>query len=362
MSALFYECQVVAFTGSEANKRYHNKKLVLFDNNSRSVIASTQFNSVIKDIKALKQLIIVQTRENLNICRHNENKTYIETCLKISIASDSPFSIWMTYDKKYEIATISEKCVLNVTKIFENSLETEKSIKIDTKLTSGIQTTFYCERSCILFAVDLAGVNINGYKISSNSNKAEYELIFQLYRGKSEAQISSITTIRDNYVAIISSHGTIHIFDFGGTSINNGNNSSNGYFSKFYTFLTNPYDLNKSLLKIRLNEDVVDDEGYTFFELDYKLKGSILYYDDITDELVCLSYNGKIYRIALDFKNLNYSIKSRMEWCSSECTRISQYISEEFQLDLNHHIVSDRFSTTFMKEESPNIENKWKII
>lgn len=360
---MFYELSLAVFTGSANNPKFHNKKLVLWDNEKKSVICSTQFKSEILNIKIIRKLIFVTTRDEINVCIFNEKYSVIEITNKLTLDgsnSTSCFEAWVCEDdKKYYLANISNKTFVNITVIYETCLEATKIKTIDTGLTSeGIQNIIYNEKVNILFVIDVNGSNIKGF------NCSDFQLKCEFYRGKNFAMISSITSIKNKYIAVASGNKTIHIFEINqNEAISNSNvstaksakNSTNigtlSFFSGYlYKFLTNPYQLNKSIIKIRLNEI---NENYEFFDLDFKKKGTILFYDDFNDELSCLGYNGKIYILKLDFKQMTYEIKSKFNWCIGDDIKNSQYTSEDFSLDLNG---------LNKKKEDDSQSDNWKII
>lgn len=361
MSAMFYELSLVAIVGSQNNKTFHNRKLVLWDNIRKTVVNSTQFKSAITSLKIIKKLIFVGTKEEINICVYNESHNYIETIQKIQIDSHScsNFEVWVN-ESNYYIINVLNKSQLRVNMIYCSCLEIDTLLLVETGFQNGIQNIFYCDKIKSLFVVDSDGINIKCYHVNFDSTgKIDLIARYELYRGKSTSIISSITSIQDRYLALSSCNGTIHIFD----SIMEENtqiNRSYSYISYFYNFFTNPFKLNKSILKIRL--DQIKNNEIDFFDYDFKTKGIILLSNeqsnDIndnkkTDELVCLSYDGKIYTIKLDLKLQNYEIKSTLDWSGIEDIKTSSnYISEDFTLDL----------ISINKSKNDNNSDNWKII
>jgi hypothetical protein len=349
---MFYELSLVAFAGSENNNKFHNKKLVLWDNNLKNVIHSTQFKSPILNIRIVKKLIFLSTKDEVNICNFNDKKNYIEIIAKVKF--DTPatlcFEIWSRAQEniqKYFLATVINKNYIQITTIFENCLEEDCVKSFDCGIEFGVQNLIYDEKLDVLFVIDLNGSNIKGFSCTNN-----FSLIFNLYRGKSFSLITSIISIRNKYLAVASSNRTIHIFD-----ISEGKSEevkkSTSYVKMFYNFFTNPFKLNKSILKIRLNEEITGSE-FDFYEVDFKKKGTILIYNEKKDELVCLGYNGKICIIKLEVESQTYLIKYKFDWCSTDDIKVSQYISEDF-CTLELYSVNNK---TEIESENDN----WKII
>jgi hypothetical protein len=333
-SSLFYELQYVAFTGSSANEKYHNKKLVLWDNINKRVISSTQFRDGLINIKVLKNLIFASTSEEINICYFNKEINMIEVKQKIFDCS-SKFDIWL-YKNNYLLASVDKNNRVKIIEVYEKDFEYHILSTIEPRLT-GMQNIFYDEKSEIIFIVDGDGRNIKGYIINS-----ENTLVCELYRGKNPSYVSWVTTINGKHVVVSNSNKTLHIFEM---KMNEKNES---YLSSFYSLFVNPYKLNKSIMKIRIKDYNKDAD---FFENDYKHKGNILLYNEKKDQLMCLCYNGKTLIFKIDTVNLKHELIREFSWCSPiEELKNSTYISDDTSL---------RFSYCNNKQENLN---QWKIV
>jgi len=66
IATLFYRTQNLAFVGGPNNTKYYSKKLVLWDNVSKTEINSQVFLSKIINIKSLKNFIFSQTENKVN--------------------------------------------------------------------------------------------------------------------------------------------------------------------------------------------------------------------------------------------------------------------------------------------------------
>lgn len=339
---MFYELDLVAFSGSSKNMKYHNKKLVLWDNNKKTIISSTQFKSEILSLKVLKKLIIVGTKLEINICNFNDFHNIIEIIYKIPVEENTLnpcFDIWVNRSKYY-IAHLKNKSQIEVISIYENCLETEIIKNFDSEFEE-IQNIFYNEKFSCLFIVDAMGCNIKGFCCKNFSKKYEF------YRGKNFAYISSIISANDKYVIISSSNKTIHIFEiYPNESMKN---YSTSYFGSFLNFVTNPYKLNKSLMKINLDES----EEFDFFGNEFRKKGCLLSFSENDQILNCLSYNGVNYQYRLNFEFFTYEMVNRINWSFDDSIKLSITISNDFTLDL----VS--INKNKLSEEE---ETNWKII
>jgi len=66
IATLFYRTQNLAFVGGSNNTKYYSKKLVLWDNVSKTEINSQVFLSKIINIKSMKNYIFSQTENKVN--------------------------------------------------------------------------------------------------------------------------------------------------------------------------------------------------------------------------------------------------------------------------------------------------------
>jgi hypothetical protein len=342
---MFYELDLVAFTGSSNNQKYHNKKLVLWDNNKKSILCTTQFKSDILSLKVLKKLIIAATKLEINICNFNDFHNIIEIIYKIPVEENTLnpcYDIWMGNNRsKYFIAHVKNKSQIEVLSIYENSLEIE-IIKNFSSEFDEIQNIFYNEKLNSLFVVDRMGSYIKGFCCENFSRKYEF------YRGKNFAYISSIISMYDKYVVISSNNKTIHIYEISPNEIEK--NYSKSYLGSFYNFFTNPYKLNKSVIKINLDES----EEFDFFDNEFRKKGCLLTFSQNDHILNCLSYNGINYQYKINFDSLTYDLVNRINWCFDDSNKDSITISNDFCFDL--------VSTSKNKLSEEEEETNWKII
>ena len=125
---MFYELNLITFIASQ-----NNKKLVLWDNDKKTVISSTQFKSEIISLKALKKLIFAATKDDINICNLNSSHKYIEIISKVAInpSSNSAFDVWMSNNSTYNLACVSDKANLRFVAIYENLAKTQDIKRIN---------------------------------------------------------------------------------------------------------------------------------------------------------------------------------------------------------------------------------------
>jgi hypothetical protein len=110
-------------------------------------------------------------------------------------------------------------------------------------------------------------------------------MICSFYRGNLSAVITSLAAVNNEYISVSSSTKTIHLFHIDNNQLVEVKNDSwmgKNLFSLKQRFL-NPFGLNKSIIKIRINSD--SDESY--YDNDFNKKGSILFYGN--DTLVHIS-------------------------------------------------------------------------
>lgn len=319
-------------------------------------MSSTQFKTEITCIRVLKKLTIVASKEEINVCSYNERFKVIEILIKLPIdnKSNNCFDIWSNKSNiRYFIAYVIKSTEISIIAIYENCLEVDEVTTIETgfenKGQASIQNTFYDEKTDYLFVVDGNGSYIRGFSLIDSSKRCE------LYRGLKYAYVSSIVSVSKNHIAVASSSKTIHIFDL------NNSEKQKSYFGAFYNFLWNPYSLNKSILKISLEEDSKEDE--IFFDLEFRKKGCLLISDETKDNiyLTCLSYNGFFYKYSLNLQNLNSQMPEskllkKFNWCAEDANiniKTSVNLTSEDSLDL--------IGVNMSKIEPTDVE-KWKII
>jgi hypothetical protein len=307
----------------------------------KTVIADTQFKSEITYIKVIKKLIVVGTKEEINICNLNEKYNVIEITTKLAIDNNTNncFDVWssnldlskinqsISVDKKYYLGYVTNKSSIDIISIYENCFESEKVKSFNSGFESGVQNIFQNEKLNLLLIVDSNGSYIKGFSLTDFTQTCEF------YRGQNVAYISSITNINDNYIAVASCNKTLHIFPLS-NKVEKIEKVSSSYFGKFYNFITNPYQLNKSIMKIRLDEMNTKEE-FDFFDLEFRKKGSILIWEEEEKVLTCLSYNGITYKYSLNFETLTYELKSKLTWCLGDVVKSSLFISyDDYTLDL----------------------------
>jgi len=304
------------------------------------------------------------------------------------------YEVWNGENNNYFLSIIKPGGVIEVFKIYENSFDIEKFLLISTDFSS-IQSIFYskypkeiqepvlngiptpnyyksltvfnkaksaegaqfaCEaddsfnNSGVLFAVDSDGINIKAFKL--NTKLKSFELLSCFYRGKSNVFISSIVLINKQTVAVASGNKTIHIFAFevkssessaeqgalqeARGSISSSASSSKSYFGGLFAFIRNPYQLNKSVIKIRINDVSEKHEDSGIYASCFGKRGVVLFWDYESKMLKCLGYNGKVYYIKLDLLKSEYAFEKVYDWSSfvqrSGKTALStkSLISEEF--------------------------------
>jgi hypothetical protein len=327
------------------NKQFHNKKLILWDNNSRKVIASTQFIQQIVGIKALKNLIVASTTDEVNVCYFNRVFNIIEVRLKICNVSPF-FEIWTTSDEGYTYLAINDKSKIKLIGLYDNSMESFNLNEIETGYED-LQNCFYDASSNSIFVVNKNGTAIKGFCFSK-----DYQCViktYELYRGRSPSTITSIIVIENKYIAVNNGCKTIHFFK-------TGCNEHPGYITQVYSIFTNPYNLNKSIMKIRYKDLTVDDD---FFERDFKNKGGILSYDDRDHILTSICHNGKVYRVQIDLEHSAYTILDTKALCTAiDESKNSLYFQDasEDSFGYSYTLISDG------KRTAPEGDNRWKII
>lgn len=390
-AAIFYETDTIAFCGSEKNSNYNPQKIVIRNLKSNCDTANSSFSSNISGIKILKQLIFVATAKEINLCRIKINieigKSYIENISKIPYDNNNAivneilhkaysninyskqgnnFSVdennmnkfnkylsynynnfegWIGENDNYYLAVISGNSNIVIHKIYENSFATESFLSINTGFVN-IQSIFYSEDSQrtlgVLFVVESNGINIKAYKIDTKLKS--FELISQLYRGKNESFISSVILLPNDFAAASSSNKTVHIFNLNHEKIEKNKKKSTSYLGSFLGFISNPFQLNKSIIKIRMNLLLDIQEDFGIYEMDFMRKGNIMYYDRENNLLKILGYNGKLCYYSIDLLNNSHKLEKVIDW-SSYFHKQKKLFSEKASTESDFEILVDSVKT-----------------
>lgn len=293
------------------------------------------FKSEILGIKVFKKIIFISVNNEILICeivKSEKEEPKIIIIDRISyewnnfniFTGNNYYEIWTGENHKNYIAYIKNNSEIKINEIHENGCKKEEAWGITTNFLN-IQNIFFCKlknsqknnflpNNGILFIVDGNGINIKGYSINTEEKKVE--LICELFRGTTNSIISSIILLTNEIAAVSSSNKTIHLFNIFPSNINNGQ------LNNIFKIIQNPFNLNRSILKIRIDEIYTNYNIESLFEDDYKKKGNLLIYDEEGKVLQVLGYNGKIYNFDIkDFikqNSMGYKMKSIIDWSSDE--------------------------------------------
>jgi len=137
--------------------------------------------------------------------------------------------------------------------LFNNSVY----LKLFKKLSTGfqrLQKIIFTQK--YLFIIEETGSKIKCFSLYNNN----FEYLCDLHRGKKPSNISKIIDLEDNYIAVSSSNGTIHIY-----KIDLSSQSSNNYYVNLFQKVSNAFfgDGLWSCMKINLKEMLEkEEEGY----------------------------------------------------------------------------------------------------
>jgi hypothetical protein len=156
---------------------------VLWDSTSRKLIASTQFIQEIVYIKALKNLIVASTVDEVNVCFFNRGYNIIEVRLKVCNVSPF-FEYWAIADEGYTYLAINDKSKIKIIGLYDNSLESFNLNDIETGYNE-LQNIFYDYKSNSVFVVNKLGTEVKGFCCSKDYLNVIKK--YQLYRGRSQS-------------------------------------------------------------------------------------------------------------------------------------------------------------------------------
>ena len=173
-----------------------------------------------------------------------------------------------------------------------------------------MQNLFYLKENGLIFVVDKTGCYIDSFDPKTGEN------VHNLYRGRKEGKITSVSLLNKEFLAVSNSNKTIHIFSLDKSNIPF---SIFKWFSKSYIYST---------IKIRFSELVIEEEA-EFLESSFKANGAILSSEIDGTELKVFLHNGFAYLLKIDFNLQSVEVKKRVNYLN----KCSSILKEPFELE-----------------------------
>jgi len=347
-------------TETENNKDFTNLKNQNSSNNNQSYFYNNRFD-IWNGENNNYCLAIIKNLSNVEIFKIYENSLDFEKIFEINPEFKNIQSIF--YNKM--IIDFKEPILNGITNLNKNitSNEGNSNLKNNEKNPEKNNYLYQIKNNGILFIVDGDGIYIKAFKI--NTKEKKINLISCFYRGNSNSLIYSVILLNKNTAALSSSNKTIHIFEI--KNINNNdeeksknnnicNRNSKSYFGNFLEFIKNPFQLNKSIIKIRLNELIESHEDSGIYENDLINKGNILFFEKENSLLKVLAYNGKLYYIKIDFVLKDYILTKIYDWSSFSKKIKIKYLDKNLFCE-NFEVLNDSLDKELMNKNEINIHD-----
>jgi len=226
IAAMLFRSNVIALVGGGQNPRYPPTKVILWDDKESKAIAELTFRTNIKSVKLRRDLIVVALENRVYVYRFSDLELIdtLETCGSVLAVSSDPDNtvIACAGNVKGRVNVVFYNPSLGGVKPGESAVSPAR-IKI-TNITA---------HESSLAALSLSG---DGTKLATASIKGTLirvfdtqngSKIFELRRGAERVDIYSVSFSRENeWLAVSSDKGTIHVFPIRSSSSLNSRNSS----------------------------------------------------------------------------------------------------------------------------------------
>ena len=306
--SMIYNSSTVVFTGSKDNKTYNNCQVVLYDLNAKKEINSLFLKEEICSINILFSFLIVSTDSAIQVFSFKE-ESHIPLIGTINFENkNKQFAICTSENNditSIHIGVVSQKDnEVELYSFFSNDFEFDKKDSIALANYTGVQRMFFLKEHNVLLVVETSGQYFSGIDLTTKERKYEF------YRGTARGNIIDACELTNDHIAVVNMIRTIHIYKL--------EEKTGGILSYLIpNFLYTSYIY--SSIKIKLS-DVVKEKDVLFYRENFEKKGVVIFSDNKRQELGVVGYHGHVYRLKLDYENLQYQI-----------IESSSFISNQFQ-------------------------------
>ena len=197
MIKMLHESNIFIFVGKTPNGFYPNNKLIVWNDENKTVLGEINFNSEIKDINITKEYILVLCNKKIYIYNF-ENLGLIKSI------DMSPSNIIMgtgIEGSENLIYTSDERGVVNIAKFTKDHLETITAHK------NNIDNLQVSNDGKYLITASTKGTLVRIFSIEDG------ELVQEVRRGCDPIKITDLSLSNDNNVLLVSSgKGTLHLY------------------------------------------------------------------------------------------------------------------------------------------------------
>jgi len=215
MIKMLHESNIFIFVGKSKNNLYPKNKLLVWNDQSKTVLGEINFNSDIKDVNITKEYILVQCNSKIYIYQFDT----LALVKSVDISSDNVIMGMGIEDSKYLIYTNEEPGELNITKFDSDYLGKIKAHKNEIDILQVSNDGKY------LITASTKGTLIRIFSIETQ------ELVQEVRRGCDPVKILDLSLSNDNSVLLVSSaKGTLHLYN---TAINENSEIKNKNWDEY---------------------------------------------------------------------------------------------------------------------------------
>uniref|UniRef100_A0A6C0B4P9 Anaphase-promoting complex subunit 4 WD40 domain-containing protein n=1 Tax=viral metagenome TaxID=1070528 RepID=A0A6C0B4P9_9ZZZZ len=198
MVKMLHESNIFIFVGKSKTNLYPRNKLIIWNDENKSVLGEINFNSDIKNVNITKEYILVLCNNKIYIYQF-DNLSLVRS---VDVSSNDIIMGMGIEGSKYLIYTSDEKGVVTITKFDEDYFQqiTAHQNEIDILRVSN--------DGKYLITASTKGTLVRIFDINSG------ELIQEVRRGCDPVKILDLSLSNDNSVLLVSSiKGTLHLYN-----------------------------------------------------------------------------------------------------------------------------------------------------
>lgn len=198
MIKMLHESNIFIFVGKSKANLYPRNKLIIWNDENKSVLGEINFNSDIQDINITKEHILVLCNSKIYVYQFDN----LSLKKAIDMSSDNIIMGMGIEGSKYLIYTSDEKGVINITKFDEDYYKKIEAHQNDIDVIQVSNDGQY------LITASTKGTLIRIFDIDTGELKQEVR------RGCDPVKILDLSLSNDNSVLLVSSvKGTIHLYN-----------------------------------------------------------------------------------------------------------------------------------------------------
>ena len=212
---MLHESNIFIFTGKNKGGLYPNNKLIVWDDEKKSVLGEVNFNAEIKDINITRNNIIVLCNSKIYVYTFDK----LELVKTIDIDTENEIFSIGNEDCEYLVYTGEERGSINITKLNSDYLETIEAHD------SSIEKVLLSRDGRYIVTASERGTLIRLFNLETKEQLKEFR------RGCDPVKIVDLCLSDDNSILLVGSEkGTIHLFN---TCLNDDYDQKNKHWNKY---------------------------------------------------------------------------------------------------------------------------------